>query len=297
MATQAAAQDREQRADKTILGGGMNEKDYWFPFEPQKWLSDEKVSACSLSTQGVWIRILCKMHSCEPRGYFLVNGIIPDSKLAAKIIGITEEEYVNAASELDLFGVWSRDNNGAVYNRRMVRQEQKREHEKQLDRERQKKCRERKKSSVTDESRSSNGHKDKDNNKDKEKKNKDKSSEPSAAPVDNSKKGEPDTEQKIRIVSEAIYRSKKFDKVNAWVNWAKRHYANHNAILHCLESLYRELSRGQPIKDPFAYCSKILKVEHGNYNEREAVAKHEAMKEDMRSLDGLKVADLCKSMP
>ena len=72
---------------------------------------------------------------------------------------------------------------------------------------------------------------------------------------------------KINSVSEALYRSGKFPKVHAFVNKMKKNSANHNALLHALNQVQK-----MPIKHgAWAYCTKIMQIENGNYNEADYV--------------------------
>jgi hypothetical protein len=72
---------------------------------------------------------------------------------------------------------------------------------------------------------------------------------------------------KINTISEALYRSKKFPKVHAFKNKMLKDSKNHNALLHALTQVQR-----LPIKSgAWAYCTKIMQVENGNYNEADYV--------------------------
>ena len=72
---------------------------------------------------------------------------------------------------------------------------------------------------------------------------------------------------KINSVSEALYRSGKFPKVHAFKNKMLKDAKNHNALLHALNQVQR-----LPIKaGAWAYCTKIMQIENGNYNEADYV--------------------------
>lgn len=102
------------------------------------WRRDPGLHACSFQTRGIWIEILSIMHECDPRGYFTFNGGPPSEEEAVKVIGCSIKEYQGAVAELEHCHVLSRDSNGIIFNRRMVRDER----ERLLWRERQKRHRE-----------------------------------------------------------------------------------------------------------------------------------------------------------
>lgn len=94
-----------------------------FQFYPGDWLHDTALRACSIGARGLWIDMICLMHQCNPYGYLKVNHkvILPDN--LARITGLTLEVAQNYISELEEAGVFSRDKNGVIFSRRMVRDE------------------------------------------------------------------------------------------------------------------------------------------------------------------------------
>lgn len=74
--------------------------------------------------------------------------------------------------------------------------------------------------------------------------------------------------EQIKSVSDELYDKKIFPKVHMWVNKQIKDNKNQRAILH---TLIRCLMKGsfQQNGGAVAYCTKILKVENGNYNERD----------------------------
>jgi hypothetical protein len=81
--------------------------------------------------------MLLIMHDCEPRGYFTLNGGPITDIEAARMIGVTLDEYTFGVTELDKYHVMSRDSHGIIFNRRMARDE----HKKQVVNIRQRRCR------------------------------------------------------------------------------------------------------------------------------------------------------------
>ncbi len=71
--------------------------------------------------------------------------------------------------------------------------------------------------------------------------------------------------QDIQATGKVIYDKKLFPKVNAWINRMRKLNKNDRAILH---TLLRCLMK-PPRENPWAYCTKIIGIEDGNYNERD----------------------------
>lgn len=97
-----------------------------FQFYPGDWMKDPSLRRCSKAAKGVWIDMICLSFECEERGVFASSGEPwPDSDIAAAVGGdITE--VLNAIAELLAKGVCSRNSSGALFCRRVVRDEQKR---------------------------------------------------------------------------------------------------------------------------------------------------------------------------
>lgn len=97
-----------------------------FQFYPGDWLKDPDLRRCSKAARGVWIDMICLSFECEDRGVFATSGIAwPDEDIAAAVGGnITE--VLDAIAELLTKGVVSRNQTGAIFCRRVVRDEAKR---------------------------------------------------------------------------------------------------------------------------------------------------------------------------
>jgi len=65
--------------------------------------------------------LLAIMFDAEPCGHLLVNGRQPNPRQLAAVCGTTVDEVSSALSELEDSGVFSRNDDGVIYNRRMVR--------------------------------------------------------------------------------------------------------------------------------------------------------------------------------
>jgi len=94
-------------------------------FYPQDWRADEKLRLCSLSARGLWIEMLALMHRSERYGQLLISGHVPTDAQLAVQVGAPSQEVSAMLSELESAGVFSRAASGAIYSRRMTRDEKK----------------------------------------------------------------------------------------------------------------------------------------------------------------------------
>jgi hypothetical protein len=96
-----------------------------FPFFPEHWKGESALRICSLAAQGLWINMLCEMHSGQPYGHLTTSTGVPISGAAelALVIGRHEPEVRKLLAELERAQVFSRTDSGLIYSRRMVRDE------------------------------------------------------------------------------------------------------------------------------------------------------------------------------
>lgn len=94
-----------------------------FQFYPSDWRKDMALQSCSVAARGLWIDLLCIAHECEPYGHLTVNGKPMTAAQIGRHTGLTQREAERLLSELDEAGVLSRTPEGAIYSRRMVRDE------------------------------------------------------------------------------------------------------------------------------------------------------------------------------
>lgn len=95
-----------------------------FQFYPADWRKDPGVQALSRHDRSVWFDILCIMHESDERGVLLLAGRpMPDAALGA-ILGLDNQTLNQTLTTLLTYGVASRrEGDGAIYSRRMVRDE------------------------------------------------------------------------------------------------------------------------------------------------------------------------------
>jgi hypothetical protein len=97
----------------------------WMKFYPADWRADPMLRVCSIGARGLWIELLSLCHESERYGHLLVNGKQPTDRQIAALAGVDMSELPGLLAELEEQGVFSRDRNGAIYSRRMIRDERK----------------------------------------------------------------------------------------------------------------------------------------------------------------------------
>lgn len=95
-----------------------------FQFYPADWRKDTALQFCSLQARGLWVEMMCIAHECEPYGYLMVNGKAMTNAQIGRLVGISEKECNKLLAELFEAGVPSKADTGAIYSRRMVRDEE-----------------------------------------------------------------------------------------------------------------------------------------------------------------------------
>jgi len=91
------------------------------------WRRDTALQACSIAARGLWHEMNCLMHDCEPYGHLMVGAAPMRPAQLARLVGITPKECAALVAELEAAGIFSRANSGAIFSRRMVRDEDIRE--------------------------------------------------------------------------------------------------------------------------------------------------------------------------
>jgi hypothetical protein len=95
-----------------------------FQFYPGDWLRDMALRSCSVEARGLWMDMICFMVEGNPFGYLKVgNKVILPSNLAV-MVGLTLEVTLRLLQELQDAEVFSKNEAGCIYSRRMVRDEE-----------------------------------------------------------------------------------------------------------------------------------------------------------------------------
>jgi uncharacterized phage protein (TIGR02220 family) len=98
-----------------------------FQFYPGDWLNDAPLRMVSIGARGLWIDMLCIMHQGSDYGHLKVNGKVILPANLARMTGTTSKECEGYLDELESAGVFSRDDEGCIFSRRMIRDEKTRE--------------------------------------------------------------------------------------------------------------------------------------------------------------------------
>lgn len=93
----------------------------WVKWYFDDWRSDPRLRMCSLSARGLWADILSYMHEGEPYGHFTIDGRVPELPDIARLTGASVKDVRLAYAELERHGVFSRDEKGIPFSRRLVR--------------------------------------------------------------------------------------------------------------------------------------------------------------------------------
>lgn len=95
-----------------------------FQFYPGDWLHDPALRMCSLAARGLWIDMMSFMHQSERYGCLKVGPKVILPANLARMVGSTLDEVTTLLVELEEAQVFSRDEEGCIYSRRMARDEE-----------------------------------------------------------------------------------------------------------------------------------------------------------------------------
>ena len=93
-------------------------------FYPRDWLAEYRLRTLSPGDRGVWIDMLCVMAMAEPYGHLAMQGIPMTDSQVASMIGLSEDTYKGYLYRLEHAGVFSRNGNGMIFSRRLIRDHQ-----------------------------------------------------------------------------------------------------------------------------------------------------------------------------
>ena len=95
-----------------------------FQFYPSDWLTSPEIRICSIGARGLWIDMICWMHQGVPYGHLKVGGKVILPPTLAQLEGYPLPEVEGWLKELEEVGVFSKTDDGCIYSRRMVRDEE-----------------------------------------------------------------------------------------------------------------------------------------------------------------------------
>jgi hypothetical protein len=99
----------------------MERRQPWMKFFWQDWRSDPNLRASSLAARGLWADMIGIMHDATPYGHLLLNAKPLRLQELAAQVGRPLREVKTAYDELASNGVYSVNEDGVVFSRRMVR--------------------------------------------------------------------------------------------------------------------------------------------------------------------------------
>ncbi len=92
-------------------------------FYPGDWKRDPGIQSLGYFDRGVWLEILFLMHESSERGVLLLNGRPMSEQALANCLGLDKQILTTTLATLVENGVASRRDDGALVNRRMLRDE------------------------------------------------------------------------------------------------------------------------------------------------------------------------------
>ena len=92
-------------------------------FYPGDYRRDERLRQCSAAARGVWMDMLCIMHQGTPYGYLRDEAGDVTVKSLSRLIGVSAGQLGACLQELESHAVFSRDEAGSIFSRRMVKDE------------------------------------------------------------------------------------------------------------------------------------------------------------------------------
>lgn len=95
-----------------------------FQFYPGDWRTDNGLRLCSLVARGLWIEMMAIMHEGEPYGHLTVQGRPISVDMLARLVGEGPTVIKRAMKDLEDNDVFSRTDEGVIFSRRMVRDEE-----------------------------------------------------------------------------------------------------------------------------------------------------------------------------
>lgn len=96
------------------------------PFYFGDWRKAPEIRALDLDVRMIWFEMLGYMWESTPRGYLIIKGKPVITPVIARLIGVDITKMEQALEQMEEFDVFSRTNDGTIYSRKMVADEEKR---------------------------------------------------------------------------------------------------------------------------------------------------------------------------
>lgn len=94
-----------------------------FQFYPSDWLRDTALRSCSTGARGLWMDMICFMHEGLPYGHLKVGHKVILAFNLSRMVGETLEVVEGWLDELSTAGVYETNDEGVIYSKRMIRDE------------------------------------------------------------------------------------------------------------------------------------------------------------------------------
>lgn len=94
-----------------------------FQFYPKDWRDEQSLRLCSMAARGLWIDLMCLMHSADRYGHLELAGKPMAVEQIARLVGESAKDVKRWMAELVTNGVCSVTEEGVIFSRRMVRDE------------------------------------------------------------------------------------------------------------------------------------------------------------------------------
>ncbi len=91
----------------------------WMKWYTSDWRAEPTLRVVSRAARSVWVDMLGLMHESTLIGTLLLNGRIPSLQDLAKVLGDDPQKLAEWMDELKEAGVYSVDEDGAIYSRKM----------------------------------------------------------------------------------------------------------------------------------------------------------------------------------
>jgi hypothetical protein len=97
---------------------------HWGKFFWRDWQTDLNLQACSLAARGLWMEMLCNMAVADPVGHLILpprRKSETEAKQVGRMCKADARQVLPLIRELESMGVFSRNNEGIIICRRMIR--------------------------------------------------------------------------------------------------------------------------------------------------------------------------------
>jgi hypothetical protein len=94
-----------------------------FQFYPSDWLRDTALRSCSTGARGLWMDMICFMHEGKPYGHLKVGDKVILPSNLARMVGDNSDLVADWLLELSQAGVYETTEDGVIFSKRMVRDE------------------------------------------------------------------------------------------------------------------------------------------------------------------------------